>query len=689
MYRDLLLEIGTEEMPAHFLDPAIEQIRNFSFNYFVKNNISFEDIKVWATPRRLVLYVVALSEKQESQEYEIRGPAAHIAFKDGVWTDVARKFAEQHNVPLENLYIKETPKGRYAFLKKIKEGTETFSILPSFIEELIKSIRFPKMMKWGDISFSFGRPIRWLVALYGSEVINMEIAGVKSSKFSRPPRFLPQRPIEIEEASAYLDIMKKNFVIVDQIERKNKILAQIYEISSQNSLYPEYGKELLEEVNYLVEYPTALLGEFEEKYLVLPEIVLKVTMEKKQRYFPLKNREGKLVNKFIVIRNGTNEHADIVIEGNEKVLKARLSDAEYYYNEDIKHPLEKYRDKLSGIIFQEKLGTINDKVERVRNIVIYIGRLLSLSNEELLILNRAVDLYKADLGTLMVSEYPELHGIMGSIYAKISGEREPVPQIIGEYIYPRTSEDPIPQLYLSSILGIADRVDSLTGYFALDFFPTGSEDPIGLRRISGGLLKILLESGLKLNIKEIFEYAWQNYGFSDKDLKVQFEKGINFLEQRLRNILLDRYSLDVVDSVMNLGYENLWRLKKRLDFVLKFKTTDKYEVLTKALNRLNRILPVDFSFDNIDATLMNSDYEKKLYQDLMRIENEIGKDIRESNYDILIDYEFLREFSEDIEKFFDNVLVMSPNEKERLNRLSLLYKIKILFWEICDWSKLS
>lgn len=689
MYRDLLLEIGTEEMPAHFLDPAIEQIYKYSFDYLSKNNVKFKEIKVWATPRRLALYIVELAEKQEAQEEEIRGPAAHIAYKDGEWTDIAKKFVEQHNASLSDLYIKETPKGKYIFLKKIKEGTKTINILPNFIEELLKNIRFPKMMRWGDVPFQFGRPIRWLVALYGDEVVNVEIAGVKSSKFSRPPRFLPQKPIEIDKASSYLDVMRNNFVIVDHVERKNKILSQIYEISNQNFLIPDFDSELLEEVNYLVEYPTALLGKFEEKYLVLPEIVLKVTMEKKQRYFPLKNRDGALVNKFIFIRNGTDEYAEIVIEGNEKVLKARLSDAEYYYNEDIKHPLEKYREKLSGIIFQEKLGTISDKVERVRNIVKYIGTSLNLNEGDLLILNRCVDLYKADLGTLMVSEYPELHGVMGSIYAKISGEKEPIPQIIGEYIYPRTLEDSIPRHYLSSILSIADRVDSLVGYFALDFFPTGSEDPIGLRRITGGLLKILLESGLKLNIKDLFKYAWKNYGFSEDDLKVHLEKGLSFVEQRLRNILLDKYPLDIVDAVMNVDIENLWKLKKRLDFITNFKTNNKYESVSKALNRLYRIIPTDFVPISLDLTLLNSEYEKKLYEDLLKIKAEIYKDITEANYEVLINYEFLKEFSEDIEKFFDNVLVMSPNEKEKLNRLSLLYDIKILFWEVCDWSKLS
>lgn len=689
MYRDLLLEIGTEEMPAHFLDPAIEQIYNFSLNYFKNKNISYKDIKVWATPRRLVLYVVNLAEMQEAQEDEIRGPAAHIAYKDGAWTEAAKKFVEQYRASLDDLYIKETPKGRYVFLKKVKEGEKTINLLPSFIEELLKNVRFPKMMRWGNVNFSFGRPIRWLVVLYGNEVVDIEIAGVKSSRFSRPPRFLPQDPIEIEEASSYLEIMRKNYVIVDHVERKNKILEQINEIAKSNSFVPDYDSELLDEVTYLVEYPTALIGSFEEKYLNLPEIVLRVTMEKKQRYFPLINREGRLVNKFIVIRNGTKDYAEIVIEGNEKVLKARLADAEYYYNEDIKYPLERYAEKLSGIIFQEQLGTIRDKVERVRNLVRQIGKILYLKEEELKLLDRAVDLYKADLGTLMVSEYPELHGIMGSIYAKISGERDPIPQIIGDYIYPRTLEDSIPKHPLSLVLSVADRVDSLVGYFALDLFPSGSEDPIGLRRITGGLLKILIEGGLRLNVREVLEYAWKNYNFDEENLKDQLEKGISFIVQRLRNMLLDKYPLDVVEAVINVGYEELWKLGKRLNFLIGFKDSKYYEKVVKALNRLYRILPQNFVPIVVKPELQISSYERRLYDDFIKIKDEIGKEIMGTNYNVLINYEFLGNFSEDIEAFFDNVLVMSPNEEERVNRLSLLWEIKTLLWEICDWSKLS
>ncbi|ACI19384.1 glycine--tRNA ligase subunit beta [Dictyoglomus thermophilum] len=689
MGKNFLLEIGTEEMPAHFIDPAIRQMYDFSLEYFKNKKISLESVKIWATPRRLVVYIENLGEKQEAQEEEIRGPAAHIGYKDGMWTEVAKRFVEQYGASLEDLHIEETPKGKYIFLRKVKEGMNTLEILPDYITSLLKSIRFPKMMKWGDVDFYFGRPIRWIVALYGDTEIEVEIAGVKSSRYSRPPRFLPQIPIEIRDADSYLNVMRENYIIVDQEERKNEILKQINKIANENSFILDYEDDLLKEVNYLVEYPTALLGEFDKKYLALPEVVLIITMEKKQRYFPLRDADGNLTNKFIVIRNGTDNYKDIVIQGNEKVLKARLSDAEYYYHEDTKHPLEKYTEKLSGIIFQEQLGTIKDKVERVRILVREIANILGLSSEENKILERSVNLYKADLGTLMVSEYPELHGIMGRIYAKISGEKDPIPEVIGEYIYPRTLDDRLPSNFLASILGIADRIDSLTGYFALDLFPTGSEDPIGLRRISGGLLRLLLESSLKLNLRNLFVKSFEIYNFGEKYPLSQIDKGMGFIGQRLRNLLLDRYSIDIVDAVMEVGYDEMWRLKRRLDFISKFKEKESYEKLKKALNRLYRILPKDFTPKEVSENLLSSPFEKKLYEDYLKIKNEIFNDILEGNYEVLLSYDFLNEFSDDIEKFFDNVLVMSPNEDERINRLSLLSLIKLLFWEILDWSRLS
>ncbi|MFN3698900.1 MAG: glycine--tRNA ligase subunit beta, partial [Dictyoglomus sp.] len=278
---------------------------------------------------------------------------------------------------------------------------------------------------------------------------------------------------------------------------------------------------------------------------------------------------------------------------------------------------------------------------------------------------------------------------MGSIYAKISGEMDPIPQIIGDYIYPRTLEDSIPKHPLSLVLSVADRVDSLVGYFALDLFPSGSEDPIGLRRITGGLLKILIEGGLRLNVREVLEYAWKNYNFDEEKLKDQLEKGISFIVQRLRNMLLDKYPLDVVEAVINVGYEELWKLGKRLDFLMAFKDSKYYEKVVKALNRLYRILPQNFVPIVVKPELQISSYERRLYDDFIKIRDEIGKEIMGANYNVLINYEFLGNFSEDIEAFFDNVLVMSPNEEERVNRLSLLWEIKTLLWEICDWSKLS
>ncbi|HOP94896.1 MAG TPA: glycine--tRNA ligase subunit beta [Dictyoglomaceae bacterium] len=689
MHRDLLLEIGTEEMPASFLEPALNQMKNITINFLSSNLLDYKDVKVWATPRRLVIYIEDLFETQESQEEEIRGPAAHVGYKDGSWTEPAKKFAEQYKVSLSDLYIGETLKGKYIFLKKRIEGKNTSQIIPNFVVDLLQNLRFPKMMQWGNIKFTFGRPIRWLIVLFGDELIPVEVAGVKSSKFSRSPRFLSDKNIEIKDAKSYLTTMRENFVIVDHEERKKEILKQIDEIAQENMCNLVYDSGLLDEVNFLVEYPTALLGRFDKKYLELPEIVLEVTLEKKQRYFPLREKDNKFSNKFIVIRNGTDKYSEIVIQGNEKVVKARLEDAEYYFNEDKKIPLEEYNEKLEGIIFQESLGSIKDKVERVRKIIEELVQKLSLSEEERNILLRAVDLYKADLGTLMVSEYPELHGIMGGIYAKISGEKKPVPEVIGEYIYPRTADDKLPSLILSAFLGIADRIDSLTGYFALDLFPTGSEDPIGLRRLIVGLLKIFWEMEIPLNLRDLFEYSWMVYNFPE-DKKDRLEKGYSFIQQRLRNMLLDRkYPQDVIDSVLSIGYDPVWKTKNRFNFILELKNHPSFDAINTAFNRLYRILPKDYESNSIEIDSFSLPYERELYKAFVELKKDLEEDIWNGNYKILISNEKFFKMPELIEEFFDNVLVMSPVEKEKENRLSLLFDIKNFLWEICDWSKLS
>lgn len=688
MAKDLIFELGTEEMPASFLRPALSQMKELAESELKSNFLEYKDLNTFATPRRLIIYVSELEEYQKEQEEEIRGPAYKVAFNNGEWQEPAKKFAQQYGLTVNDLYVKETEKGTYVYLKRKIKGKETREVLPGVIRNIIARMRFPKMMKWGDVDFVFGRPIKWILFLYGEEKIDLEIAKVKADYYSYTPRFLPERKIEIRNAKDYFKLMEENFVIVDQEERKKKILEQADNIANKYNFKLDYSQELIEELTFLVEYPTAFLGEFDKRFLDLPDIVLKVTMEKKQRYFPLQNLDGKLVNYFIGIRNGLEKDIEIVKEGNEKVIKARLSDAEYYYNEDKKEPLEKYTKKLDGIIFHENLGSIKDKVERVRKLVSYLEEYFNLNNEEREILNRAVELYKADLGTLMVSEYPELHGIMGEIYALKSGERKEVANIIKEYIFPRTSEDDVSENFLANLLSIADRIDSLTGYFKLNLFPTGSEDPLGLRRLTNGLIKILWEKEYRFKIFDGFKKAWDIYGF-EEDIESVWGKADEFFTQRLRNFLIDKnYPVDLVNGVLALGFDPIYKVKKRLFAVIELqKDMDLFGKIYTSANRLARIIPKDFTpLNSINTNLLVQIEEKALYQKYQEL---IEK------YNVINDYlEFLKskellELCEQVDRFFDNVLVMSPNEEEKRNRLTLIMLIKNIFWEVIDWSKIT
>lgn len=690
MAKDLIVEIGTEEMPAGFLRPAITQLNDFSRSIFESKLLDYEELKVYATPRRLVLYVKNLEEFQKSQEEEIRGPAEKVAYKDGKWLLPAIKFCQQYNADINDLYIKKTEKGSYVYLRRKIIGKKTKEILPDILKEIISKIRFPKMMKWGDVDFFFGRPIRWLLILFGDEIIDLEIAKVKSSNFTLPPRFLPENRLIVKNAKDYFNIMENNYVILDQEKRKNEILREVESLAKEKNFILDYSEDLLEEITFLVEYPTAFLGEFDKRYLNLPKIVLKVTMEKKQRYFPLTDSHGKLVNFFIGVRNGLNENLDIVKKGNEKVLKARLSDAEYYLNEDIKEPLEKYNKKLSGIIFHEKLGSIKDKVERVKKLVSFLEQMFELNQDDRNILDRAVEIYKADLGTLMVSEYPELHGIMGSIYARYSGERNEVAEILKEYILPLTPDDPVSNNFLANLLGISDRIDSLVGYFSLNLFPTGSEDPIGLRRLANGLIRILWEREYDLCIKDLFSYSYDTYNLK-KDKEELWKKAEEFFIQRFKNFLIDKdYPFDFINAVLELGFDPIWRTKKRLDSLVKIKRNeDLFEKIYTSANRISRIIPQNYKpINEINEKILKLDEERRLYNKLIEIKERFRKNLERGEYIVVFMNNMMVDLTNEINNFFDKVLVMSEVIEERNIRLSLLFYIKELFWNIADWSKI-
>ena len=479
---DLLLEIGTEEIPAKFMPQSLAQLAKITKEKLDENRLGYGKIAVWGTPRRLSLYVYDLADCQSDLAEEVRGPAVKAAFdQEGKPTKAAVGFAKGQGVEVESLITKDLPNGSYVFALKKAQGLAAQQVLPEILPQLVLSLHFPKPMRWGYNETRYARPIRWIVALNDEKIIDFAIENIKSGRFSRGHRFLGSDKIEIAKAQDYLAKMEENYVIVDPKKREDMILEQIHELEKTVDGTAQIDEDLLEEVVFLVEYPTALMGNFDPSYLIMPEQLVITPMKEHQRYFPVLKGHH-LMPKFITVRNGDSQYLDIVQAGNEKVLVARLDDAKFFYTEDLKVNLHDNIPKLKTIIFQEKLGTVYDKTQRVKKGVENIADLLKVGFEVKERAALAADLCKSDLLSNVVYEFPELQGIMGEKYAFAQGEHPLVAKAISEHYLPRFAGDEIPLTFEGLILSIADKLDTICGCFAVGIEPSGSQDPYALRR---------------------------------------------------------------------------------------------------------------------------------------------------------------------------------------------------------------
>ncbi len=568
MAKDFLLEIGTEEIPAKFAPGALEQLREVAVKRLKELRIEYRDVLAYATPRRLALFVEGLAEKQTDLAAEVKGPAVKAAYApDGKPTKAAEGFARGQGVHVAELYTREVNGVPYVFARKAEAGQPTPAILPQLGLDLITSLHFPKPMRWGDLDFRFARPIRWLVALFGSDVVPFEFVGLASGRMSRGHRTLSQGEIRLNQAGEYLEVMKKGFVMADPEERRAVIGDQIQSLAAQTGGLVAVDEELLAEVIHLVEYPTALLGEVAERYMHLPEAVITTPMREHQRYFPVRAADGKLLPYFITVRNG-NEHAlDIVKQGNEKVLKARLEDAAFYYREDHKVPLADLVAKLERITYHEKLGTVRARVERLRQLGQAIARRQGLGSERLERIDRTAYLAKADLVTLMVYDFPELQGIMGADYAAHSGEPAEVCQGIVEHYQPRFAGDVLPQSEAGRVVALADKFDAIVGAFGIGIQPTGSQDPYALRRQAQGIVGILLDAQWDVSVRELLKEA--HVGFVEQGINLLPLPEIlpaleDFFRQRLRYVLQEEgLHYDTVDAVLAQESDSFYRAAKK------------------------------------------------------------------------------------------------------------------------------
>ena len=684
MNKKLLFEIGTEEIPARFIAKTKADMKGYLEKTLKELHIEYKSIELKCTPRRFVVVIDELAENQATVEEELKGPAKKIAFDENNNPSKALLgFLKGKDISPEEVYFKTVGKDEYAHIKLTKEGQAVKGLLKDIFEGMIKSTTFPKSMRWGGKNIRFVRPIRYFVCLMDEEVIDFEIEGIKTGNITKGHRFLGSSEIVINTPDEYEAKLKENFVILDDEQRKALILEQCKAVADSLGGTLMMDEDLLEEVNYIVEYPTAFYGEFDESYLSLPKEAIITPMKEHQRYFPVLDADGKLLNKFITVRNGDSYAIDNVKRGNEKVLDARLSDALFFYHEDTKKPLEAYVERLDTIVFQQKLGTILDKTKRVQNLSEKIAKALALTLPNL---DRAAYLSKADLTTAMVFEFTELQGIMGRYYANLSNEPSEVAQAIYEHYLPRFAGDELPSTNEGIILALSDRLDSVAGFFAIGIQPTGSQDPYALRRQALGILNIMMEKKLDVRLFDLLDLALENFDFEDMDKQSVKSDLMSFFELRLKNLFTDmgiRY--DVVDAIINIEDSNPF------DLLIRAKDLDawvKNNSVTEALQTFSRISNIskEAIAGKVDEALFAHDSEAKLNTAYNSIKAEVEAMLARREYVKAL--ELLISIKDSVDAFFDSVMIMDENMDIRANRLAMLSNIRTTMESVADLSKI-
>lgn len=670
MSRDLVFEIGTEELPASSVPVLLRALEGNATSSLKKERLGFEEIKTFGTPRRLILFVKGLSEIQEDLVEEIKGPARRVAFDaQGHPTQAAIGFARSRGVRVEELVVKETEQGEYVFAIKRHQGRPTIEVLKKLLPDLIFSLPLPKSMRWkGNIRFL--RPIRWLLALYGDEVVEFDLEGLKSGRKTRGHRFMGASEIEVGNVEEFFSELKKQFVIFDPADRRRIIKEGVKRFQREVGGRELLDEELLEENVFLTEYPVPVKGSFRKEFLKLPGEVLVMVMKVNQKYFPVYESDGKLLPYFIAISNNRASLMDEIVEGYERVLEARFEDADFYFKKDLEHTLEERVPLLKGVIFLEKIGTMYEKMERIRALSLDINLKLGspISSE---LVSRTAYLAKADLVTDMVSEFPELQGVMGREYALRSGESEEVALGIYEHYLPRFSGDELPRTWTGIIVGIADKIDNIVSCFMAGLSPSGSQDPYALRRQARAVNEIIWERELNLSLEEIISR-------STELLKVPASvrgEVIEFFKARLRNQLRERkFSHKVVEAVMAPDWSRPLDLLRRATVLEKLLGDEDFRSFASAFVRVVNILKGIEIEGEIREELLKEEAEWKLYRSFSDLREETELLFLKGEYE-----SFMRAFfvlTDAINSFFDNVLVMAPEEDLKLNRLRLLKMIR-------------
>ena len=686
--KELLLEIGTEEIPAGFVRQALADLEVLARKEFETQRIDFEELRTLGTPRRLVLVVRRLSERQKDVEIKKIGPSKQAAFDSkGTPTKAAIGFAKGQSVAVESLTLVETEKGEYVCAVKKEVGKPTHEILPSILPKLVLSIPFQKSMKWADISIRFARPIHWILALLGGDVVPFELGTVRSGEVTYGHRFMHSGPIPVSDLSSYLERTRETFILVDPAERKKKIEEGLIQeaASVSGSILPD--EDLLNEVTFLVEYPVPFCGSFEPQFLSLPREVIIHSMKEHQRYFPVVDSRGKLLPHFVFVSNIAPRDRSVVVKGNERVLKARLSDAAFFFREDLKIALEERVEQLKKVVFQAKLGTSYEKMVRFKALALILVQSVDPSLREAV--ERASLLCKADLVTGMVGEFPKLQGIVGREYARLQGEKTAVAEAIYEHYLPAFAGDRLPENPVGDMISIADKLDTIVGCFGVGLTPTGTADPFGLRRQAIGIIRIVLEKKYPFSLNQMIEESGKLLGEKLTHPIEEVKKDVlEFIRVRYQNLLLDKgYSFDVIEAAISPSFDELLDVQHRIDALKAARQRDNFESVVVAFKRAMNILKGSPTRAPVDPSRLSENVEKNLYQAFVEAKEKIEGSLDRRDYESAL--QEMIQMKKPIDDFFDGIMVMVEDEVIRNNRLALLDSIGQLFLRIADFSKLT
>jgi len=697
---NLLLEIGTEEIPAHFIPSTLEQLKAKVEEALTANRIEYKKISVFSTPRRLVVFGANLSSQQKAKIEKFYGPPAQLAYDEkGQPTDKAIGFAKKQGIPLKELKVEDLPKkGKYVVAEKKEKGEPTSSVLSKLLPQIILTLQFPKSMRWGRKTILFARPIRWILAILGKEILKFSVAGIESANLTFGHHLLNPQSIPLPEADwqNYQNLLRKAQVVIDESERKGIVQNQIQE-NITKSEKAEMDEGLLRRIIHSAENPNIIMGQFSNQFLKLPEEVLVTAMKEELSFIPLRDSQGKVLPKFISVSNGAPSCAALIRKGNERIIKAKLYDAKFFFDEDMLTPLDKYAEKLDTVVVHQKLGTYKEKTARLVKLAKYLSAQLKLPPESTKILLRSAHLCKADQVTEMVKEFPSLEGVIGGKYAQIQGEDQKVARAISEHYLPNSPEGKLASTLEGRLLSLADKLDTVTGYFAVELQPTSSKDPYGVRKNAIGMLLLLIGNEAK-GIEGIHLSILKTLDETRELLQETEQKSLSkvirdFLNRRFENILQEKgIRYDIINATMSAGSDDYYDcfLRARAFEALR-KKAGFTEIITPFKRAVNIIKQAREKFPQQDFEVIKSDLithqsERKLYGQFQELKKVIEKLKQQRNYPKVLDY--ISQLRPVVDEYFDKVLVMDKNADLRRNHLSILKTLTQLFAPLADFSKL-